>query len=274
MPKLGSPKTNQFNIGTAEVRVGPLASANKLTQAHSVGLVDDATLEVSQTSVELLGGFPQQQVDSAIISQEASLTATLREYSKRNLDLLLGEGVTTYAADVKSLVVADAAVGAVALDVTAGEGALFPAGTIVCIYKEGAPEEVTIARVESVLVDTITLDAGTPTLFAYAGTTDTIHIFQAQPTAIGAISGTNYFATQLVQIGRSKGRPIVVSFWKGSISAGLSYATSATDFASTELGVKFLQPSAADYATGGSLEHLANIIPTYPTGLRSGGGDL
>jgi hypothetical protein len=32
---LGTPKTQKYKIGTAEVRVGPLSLAGKLTQSHS-----------------------------------------------------------------------------------------------------------------------------------------------------------------------------------------------------------------------------------------------
>ena len=103
MAKLGAPSTNKFNIGTAEVRIGPMASANKLTQSHSIGLVDNATVEITQNSVDLLGGFPQVLVDTAVISQEATMTATLREFSQRNFNVLIGEGVADYIADNTSL---------------------------------------------------------------------------------------------------------------------------------------------------------------------------
>jgi len=272
MAKLGSPQTNQFNIGTAEVRVGPLSSANKLTQAHSIGLVDDANVEIAQTSVELLGGFPQLQIDSAVISQESSMTATIREFSKRNLDIMMGEGIASYATDVNTLMVTDVAAAGVSFDVTAGDGGDYAAGDIISFYKEGAPEEVTVARVDAVAGDTVTLDAGTPSLYAYAGTTDVIKVFKAQPTAVGAITETNYFSTTLVQTDRARGRPIVLSFWKGSISSGLTYGTTATDFGSTELGIKFLQPTATDIT--GDLSHISNLMTAHPVGMRVAGGDL
>ena len=45
---LGSARTNKFPIGTAELRVGPLTAAGNLMDVHSVGLIDQATLSVSQ----------------------------------------------------------------------------------------------------------------------------------------------------------------------------------------------------------------------------------
>lgn len=275
MSKLGSPSTNKFSIGTAEVRLGPLSVANKMTQAHSVGLLDDATVEVSQNSVDLLGGFPQVIVDTAITSQETNLTATAREYSKRNIAVMLGEGASaTYDANVSSLVVSDVAAAGVTFDVSVGTGADFTVGTIVTIYPEGFPEQLSICRIASIAVDAITLDAETPVLFDYNGTTATINIFEAQPAAIGNITETNYFAVMLVQTDREFGRPVVFNFWKGAVGAGMTLGTNATDFASTEINIKLLQPAVSEYATGAPLEHLANIIPDYPVGMYAAGGDV
>ena len=97
--KLGSPRTTKFSIGTAELRIGPLSSAMKLKQENSVGLIDNATVEVSQESVDLTGGFPKVLVDTAVVSQESSITATLREFSRRNIQVLLGEGVVPIASE-------------------------------------------------------------------------------------------------------------------------------------------------------------------------------
>ena len=72
---LGSPITNKFNIGTAELRVGPMSSANKLLEAHSVGLIDSVSLNVDQEAAQLEGGFPRKLVDTAIIRQSSSITA-------------------------------------------------------------------------------------------------------------------------------------------------------------------------------------------------------
>jgi len=62
MAKLGSAITPKFDIGTAEMRLGPLTKANLLQQSDSIGLIDDATYTVNQTSVDLLGGFPKTVV--------------------------------------------------------------------------------------------------------------------------------------------------------------------------------------------------------------------
>ena len=274
MSKLGSPKTTKFSIGTAEVRVGPMSLANKLTQANSIGLLDNVTVEVAQESVDLLGGFPQVTVDTAVISQESSVTATLREYSQRNLKVMMGEAVESFVSDVASLVVTAELVGSVDFDVTAADGALFTAGDIIAIYPDARPEEVQVVRIDSIATDSITLDAGTPLLFDMDGTAETINIFKAAQVPIGAIQETNYFAVQILQLQRGTARPVGFNFWKSAVGAGMTFATSAQDFASTDMVLKMLEPAESEYGSGENLEHLANIIPTNPVGMYFGGGDI
>lgn len=273
MSKLGSPKTTKYSIGTAEVRIGPLSLANKLTQAHSIGLLDTVTVEITQESVDLMGGFPQVPVDTAVISQTSAVTATLREYSQRNLKVMMGEAVGDFVADVNSLIVTTELAGSIDFDVTAGQGSKFATGDMVVIYPDSRAEEVSVVRVLSVSVDTVTLDAGTPLLFDYDGTGDTINIFKAAEVAVGAIEETNYFAVEVIQLQRGTGRPVGFNFWKGAISTGMSMGNNATDFASTDLAIKLLEPASIEYGAGADLEHLANIIPSNPIGMYFGGGD-
>lgn len=278
MSNLGSAQTSKFNIGTAELRIGPLGSAGQLVQTHSVGLIDNATISVTQNSVDLLGGFPQKLVDTAIVSQEAGMTATLREYSKRNLTLLLGGAVAAYGSEAATdRVVLDASdTAGTTLTLPTGEGVNWATGDLLILHSVTDPGNVNVCRVESVAVDVLTLDAGTPTTFTTA-VGDLI--FRASPSAVGNVSETNYFAVALVQKQRVKqsgtttSKPAVWQFWKAAVSAGMEYSSNPEDFGSTELQLKLLEPSAADYGTGGALTHLSNIIPTYPTGMYAAGED-
>jgi hypothetical protein len=276
MAAIGAPRTTKFQIGTAEIRVGPLSMANKLTQAHSVGLLDSVTIEVSQDSVDLEGGFPRSPVDTAIIRRVGMVTGTLREYSRRNLRLMLGEGVgSTEPSDVSSLVVSDVAAGATAVTVTTGDGAEFTAGDLVVIYPEGNPAAVSVCLIASISGNVLTLSANTPTLHAYNGTlaAPAIKIYVAQQVAVGGVAETNYFAAQVIQTERKTGRPVGFNIWKSAIASGMNMATNAEDFASTELQFKMLEPSAAEYGVGGPLAHLASIIPSHPQGLLFYGAD-
>jgi len=271
MAKLGAPVTSKFPIGTAELRIGPLNKAGLLTQAHSVGLVDQASVEVAQESVDLPGGFPQTTVATAIVSQNSTITATLRESSRRNMKIMMGEGLDAVApTDVESLVVTDVAADGTVFSVTASDGTNFTVGDIVALYIEGQPESVCLDRIASIAVDAITVDNGIPV--AMDGTTETVKVYVANQVAIGGVTSTKYFAASLIQADNSTGRPIGYHTWKAANSGSMSYATNATDFASFELELKILAPSVADYTTG-SLLHQANVIPANPSGYFFGGGD-
>ena len=279
MAKLGTARTRKFSIGTAEMRIGAMTAAMGLKQSDSIGLLDNVTVEVTQESVDLNGGFPKVLVDTAIISQEAQITATLREYSRRNMQVLLGDGVQASVVDSASTITTDETSDIGPFTIAADEG--FVDDDIVVIYPEARPEELTVARIETVTTGTtITLHTGTPMLFDYPGTTETIHIFKAHQVSIGNIEQTNYFACQVLQLERATGRPIGFDFWKATVASGMTYATNAEDFASTELVVKLLQPSAEEYSATGDLLHISDIIAgtdgvaqKHPTGMYYAGGD-
>ena len=264
---LGSPVTNKFSIGTAELRIGQLTEANQLLPIHSVGLIDSASLNVEQEAAELEGGFPRVLVDTAIIRQSASISATLREYSRKNILTMLGEGAGTSTTDVATTVT----VGTSATVFTVDDATGIVEGDILTVYPAGLPESVRVARVAGVAGSVVTLDAGTP-LDAAPSVGDIV--FKSQPVAVGNVTQTNYFSVMLIQKENSTGRPSVWSFWKGAIASGLSMETSAEDFGSTDIEIKLLQPAFSEYGAGGELLHLANLIPAHPVGLFAGGGDL
>lgn len=93
MAILGGAVTNKFVIGNFELRVGPQEMAGKLTSAHSVGVIDRFAVRDQQQSADLMGLFPQELIDTDVVSQTTQLTATLREFSPRNLNILLGNGL-------------------------------------------------------------------------------------------------------------------------------------------------------------------------------------
>lgn len=284
--KLGTAQTTKYQIGTIEVRVGPVTKANGLKQEDSVGLLDDGTIEVTQESVDLLGGFPQFQADTAIISQASSLAATAREYSRKNIQMMLGEGVdavqpkdsrTTLASSTDDYSLATAE------DISGVDGVI--AGDLLTIYPEGSPSEISIVKIDTITGTGITLKNettgvtadDTPMLFDYQAIKDagtTVHVIASRPVAIGSVQTTKYMSAMMLLQERGTGSPIGYMFWKAAVSAGLTMQSSATDFASFELALKFLEPAASEYEPDGSdLHHIAGIIADHPTGMFWNGGD-
>ncbi len=269
MATLGKPRTKKFSIGTSELRVGPLANAGRLTPSHSVGLVDQVTLEAAAESVDLNGGFPRTLYDTAIVSQSMTIRGTLREYSRRNLKILLGQGVASSdPTDVASTLASPVSSAATSLTLVSGAG--FMQGDIIGIYPEGFPEQVTIGVLATVVSNALTLTADTATLQAYASGAV---VFKFQMVSIGNLNQTNYFSAMVIQAERSTGRPIIFNAWKAAIASGLSIANNATDFASTELNLKVLQPAETEYGSGQPLYQMASRIAVSPLGEYLQGAD-
>ncbi len=96
MAILGSAKTGKYLLGNFELRVGPQNMAGQLDDSYSLGIVDNVTITSSQDSVDMQGMFPQEILDTAVVKQTTEVSATLREFSQRNINLLTGNG---YVAD-------------------------------------------------------------------------------------------------------------------------------------------------------------------------------
>lgn len=263
---LGQPVTKEFSIGTAELRVGPLSSAGHLTQAHSIGLIDDAVVSVNNEKAILEGMFPRVQVDSVVVKANAKVTATPREYSRRNLGIMLGNGIATAVNDIASTLAADVAVDATSFDVQPGHGANFSVGQVVVLYPDGQPENVSVVEIGNITTDTITVAAGQKVPLAYAEA-DTIHVYVSHAIPVGNVVKTEYFSCSLVQRNHHSGRPKVFNYWKVSVAGNLEVNTNAEDFASMSMELDCLVPSASEYAAGQPLNHWENKIPTNPLGF-------
>lgn len=263
MATLGAAVTDNFSIGVAEVRLGAMSDASKLSQANSIGLVDQASVSIAQTSVDLKGGFPRKLVASAVTEQTGTASATFREYSRRNMNIILGNGIPAAATEVATTVTSDVLIGAT--DIVVADAAGFTIGDVVVIYQEGKPESVSVVKLTAVDPDGLTFAANSLAQ-AYTVSAGTVKVYKANPVQIGAVSKVNYFAATLIQQG-SSGDPVIWNFWKCSIGGNMDYATSAEDFASSTMELKILEPAAVDYAVGGPLEHVAGMIADHPMGM-------
>lgn len=274
MANLGSAKTNRYKIGTAELRVGPLTSANKLTQAHSVGIVDDVVASVKRTYAKIYAGYPKKVVDQSCISEESMVSGTLREFSRRNLGILLGKGLLADATDVSS----NMTVYTAAVTATLASAASFAANDIVCAFVVGSPETATVAKIASIATNVLTFDSDiclATDFTAAIAAGSTVKVFKAAELAVGLSQVTQYFSCSIVKVDSQSGRPEVWNFWKCTCSSGLEVGSNASDYSSTKLELEVLEPSAADYATvSQGVYHLRNILPAYPVGMIVAGSDV
>ena len=266
---LGSPVTDKFPIGTAEIRLAPLAEALKHLPSHSIGQLDDVTVSVTNTPVEKKAGFPQRTVATAITETVVTITGTVGEYSRRNMQILGGEAPEAPVADVMVAVPNAIASGATTIELGTGDGAKFAAGQLIVIYVDGRPELMQVTKIASIAADTLTLATGMGALHNFPGSVT--RVFAAQPIGKG-IKKTNYFSAQVIQNQFSDGRPIAWNFWKVSNAGGLELAMNPTDFSTATIELSAVEPVATEFQEGGLLAHVADLIAEYPVYLCAPGG--
>lgn len=266
MAQLGSAVDSaQLDIGSVEVRVGALSSAGKLTQAHSLGVVDSFTFEGTINSVSYNALFPSKQIATAIIENLSKATLTYGENSVRNLNLHFGNGlVASVVANATTLATTTAAA-ATSFTVATGTGSTIAAGETYMIYPAGHPELMSLVQVASISTDTVTVVTGQSLPVAYDLTVyPVVHVVKSQAVGFGAASYTQYFTVDAIKVGFTDGKPRVWRIWKASIGGTASIASSRTDFARPSMELSILAPDVKDVAALGALNHVAGEVAKYP----------
>lgn len=274
---LGKAQTAKFLIGTAELRVGPLSKAGALTASHSVGLIDNAIIEFAQSSVDLEAGFPKKILDTAIISQAGSVKSALREYSRRNLKIMLGSGQDeTVLVDVANTMPITGgptvlAAGTFSVPLVSATG--FTAGDTIVIYPDGSPESITVATILSIATNTLTLATTTPltVAYTYGASLPVIRVYKSHTLPIGDVQTTQYMTASLLTLERDTGRPVGYDFWKVAVGGAFSMQLGGDTFGSTDLTLKLLEPVVSDYTGSGLLLNAAALIAANPVGRRYAG---
>ena len=169
----GSAQTNKTLIGTVELRIGMLNEANKLTAMHSVGIVDSVKLESTTDTAELLAGSLQRQVDVAITKSSTTFTATMRETSRRNMNILLSNpdiAPDSSGSHIVGSVFTKNAINAnsKSLEVLATSLGQVREGDVIGVFPTANPSEFQLCEVASVGVATSSATYST-TLSGYTG---------------------------------------------------------------------------------------------------------
>jgi hypothetical protein len=254
-----------------------MSEAGVLTQSRSIGLIDDAAVTFSNSSVDLKGMFPQRPVDTAITEQLGSVKASSREFSRRNLDISLGNPVSATApVDVKTTLATGADVAANATSITVASATGFAVDDVIVIYPEGRPQDVTISQIQAIASNVITLKTGLGTVVGYPAATESgtqFHVFKGHGVAAGNVTKTNYFTMSIIKQKNITGRPIVWLIWKASNSGSMEESNTATDYGTLPMEFKILAPSLADVGVSGPLNHVASMVNAFPSGVRIGGAD-
>lgn len=281
MALLGSPKSGKTMIGTFELRIGSLSEALKMTSNHSVGIIDNVKIDMQMDSVDLLSGFPQQPVDTAITKFTTAVSAALRENSARNLKVLLGSPsnnsstVDAYdATNVSSAVVSVRDAGGTVtsqitknvvckLEVASASG--FGSSDVITISNPKKPSQVHITTVSGAPSGNI-ISLATTFPFDIASTDITNLVVQkSKLVAGGDITGApTYFTAQLLRTDRKTGTTVGFNFWKCAISSGISWNANVTEFATLDLNFKVLVPTSSDLTDSNRLSGVKTYIDANP----------
>lgn len=276
----GTPVTNEFRIGAAEIRLGPMTSANKLKATDSMGLLQSANVTNAQESVDLEGGLPKTLIDSVVTRNTVTVSANAHEFSRRNIRTFLNMGTesvapTQYAGTIDAAYTA----GVTSTEVIQTTILLadVSVGDLVVVYPAGEPEKVSVVRVASVAARTnpnqtmaaITID-GTKTPILFNLPQGSV-IYRANQLPFGGSNATQYFSMDVLSLNHTTGRPMVLKFWKVAVSGSVDFAFNSDNFAVVPVTFKVLQPAASEYGAGKPLAHLADIIPSHPFGMYLAG---
>lgn len=292
---LGQNQTTNFQIGNAEIRIGTMDNAGKLKQVDSVGLLQSATVKVSQESVDLKAGLPRTLIDTTVVETSITVEAQAYEYSRKNILTMtsgdLGSTAAT-AAQKDGVLNASVTAGAASIAINISNGVVnsttvFPntkfsattdvtAGDLLVVYSLSNPEKMSVVKVDA---GSITLSAGVLTIpITATGSTALLfdmaagdRVYKANPVSLGGNVSTNYFTMDILGVDHTSGKPTGFRFWKAAVSGGMEYSFSNDNYAVTPLTFKVLSPSATEKAAGGKLAGVSSLIDIHPFGMYLGG---
>ena len=239
---IGSSKSNKFQIGSAEIRIGPLSRAGQLTSADSVGLLQSASVNFANESVDLEGGLPKTLIDTVIVKQTATVQASAYEYTTNNLKVMLNAGVgrdsrPDYTFQVANSVAANAtsisfviptdltaslsatAATAIGASVTSTSGTVYTYDSVGTKLMEfnTTPMVVTVAGVETVVV---------PSGLVYASDSTGKVTLTWTITAPGVVIPANTTLKSTSILGGAG----ALDLYEGTVSGAVSNPASATSF--------------------------------------------
>lgn len=261
---LGEAQTNKFLFGAPELRVGPLSEAGVLTQAHSLGVIEDAGLTYTREFTEKRGGPGNPVLARGISSSDAMITGSISELTRRNLSLLVGDGIASDAdRDLLTTITAVAAIGDTTISVAAvSQGATnLATGDILNIYPVGRPEHIQSVTITSIAALVITIDQ--PLIYALVAL-DMVSL--AVATGIGAVCGESYITVQLVST-LTSGTPFLVHGWYGSITSGLELSTNNSSFSTSSLEISLYPTPSSLTSVGAVMEPAKKLIDLGKTVL-------
>ncbi len=251
MALLGYAVTNQFLLGSFEVRAADLSQAGNLTSSHSVGVVDGVTLGFELTQVDVLNGT-SSLIDRNVVRQLATIQFVFREFSARNWRMALGQSVdwVVGSSDTSELEIASRE-----LSLRAKLAGIMPGDKV-----------RTNLSVEAIISQVTYLD-GLPVLTFYdllAEGTNFVTIYRLDGPLTSTPAGkTPYQTLQLVQQDRTSDSYLVWDFWKVALDGGFEASINHTDFASAAIRFKTFDVTDSDVFSSSTISSIINQCPVF-----------
>lgn len=229
----GNALTNQFNIGTATVMVGPMADVLKLTpEQHSIGLVKAVTLTSETNEVTLTQGIRNTIVDSQVTGVTSTVTMEVYEYTAKNLayaaQLDGAEYSTGKVMKLKTPITGGASATSVVLEAESDVSASFTKGTRIQIQASGDKkyDKVFIGALSenasyesSAQTLTLTLEEAIPTGWSFAAGDE---VFSVSVIPVGSDRPQPYYGVKIVGILPNGNEPVTIIIPKAKVSSGIT----------------------------------------------------
>lgn len=236
----GNALTNQFNIGTATVMVGPMADVLNLTpEQHSIGLVKAVSLTSETTEVTLTQGIRNTQVDSQVTGVNSTVSMEVYEYTSKNLAYaaqLDGADYSTGSAhELKTAVTGGSSATSIVLKADSDTSAQFAAGVKIQLQASGAKnfDKVFIAESNGATYSasdkqvTVTLKEAIPSGWSFS-VGDKVYPVSVIP--VGADRPQPYLGVKIVGVLPNGNEPVTIILPKAKITSGMTLAFNTDNY--------------------------------------------
>lgn len=264
----GNAITNQFNIGTATVMVGPMEDVLNLTpEQHSIGLVKAVSLTSETNEVSLTQGIRNKTVDSQVTGVTSTVTAEVYEYTAANL---------AYATQLDGANYTTGSVYKLAADLTGGESATtltleadtdvssqFAEGTTIELQATGSKkyDKVYLVKVASASYSegslSLTLKNPIPAGWSFAEG-DSVYTVSVIP--VGSEEAQPYLGVKIVGILPNGNEPVTIILPKAKITSGISLAFNTDNYGNIPFEFTPYDLTADDAMYEEFKDYSANVI--------------
>ena len=244
MRDLGTAKSENFMLSTAEVRIGPQGSVFDLDESYSIGLVKNFNLSAEMTETTLAQGLRNRPVYSVITGAVVTATMEVYEYTPKNLAYGLGLATgTVYTDKITTTASASVTGNGTVVAVSVADESNFSAGDYALIT---TTKGIVVRTVASTAAGELTFDQAFPTGVDIESGAE---IGRTNVLSVGNPSNEFYSAKVITRL--ADGTDMAVLIPKLRIIRGFNLSVTTQDFGNMpfEMSTYDLVESDANYSS-------------------------